>query len=267
MSQNANNIHSLFQTAQAENTITAAGAAVLNIPDMGAAIQAGLGMKVDDVQASEVLLVTFLVDDSGSIRDAGNEQVVRDGVNLVLEALGKSKQKDGILACCRTLNDSSPIFPYVALENAPKLDSNNYSAGGGTPLYDQTAVTLGQVLAKSQEFSDAGVPVRTVTVIVTDGADVHSTTHRRPTSVEPLVRDLRRQESHIIAAMGIDDGGRTDFRKVFEQMGIDPRWILLPSNTASDIRKAFVLVSQSAVRASQAAAAFSQVAAGGFGSP
>ena len=260
------NINSLFQAAQAENLVTAAGAAVvLNIPDMGAAIQAGLGVKVDDVQASEVLLVTFLVDDSGSICSAGNEGVVRDGVNLVLEALKKSKQRDSILVSCLGLNRGT-IYPYALLDNVPNLDTNNYRADGGTPLYDMSAVVLGQVLAKTQEFSDAGVPTKTVTVIVTDGADVHSTIHRSPDAVAPLVKDLRRQENHIIAAMGIADGS-TDFTSVFTRMGIDPRWILLPSNTQSEIRKAFALVSQSAVRASQAVAAFSRVAAGGFGTP
>ena len=71
-------------------------------------------------------------------------------------------------------------------------------------------------------------------------------------------------EDHIIAAMGIDDG-RTDFRKVFREMGIPDQWILTPGNTPAEIRKAFRVFSSSAVRASQSGASFSQMAAGGFG--
>jgi activator of 2-hydroxyglutaryl-CoA dehydratase len=148
------------------------------------------------------------------------------------------------------------------------MTDSNYNPMGGTPLFDQIAVTLGTVLAKSQEFSDAGVPCRTVTVIVTDGADEHSRTHRKAAALAPLVRDLLKTEMHIIAFMGIDDGS-TDFRAIARELGIPDEWILTPKNTPSEIRKAFALVSQSAVRASLAAGAagFSKVAGGGFGTP
>ena len=62
--------------------------------------------------------------------------------------------------------------------------------------------------------------------------------------------------------MGISDG-TTDFRAVFREMGIEDRWILTPGNNPSEIRKAFQVFSQSAVRASQAAS-FSQGAISGF---
>ena len=77
---------------------------------------------------------------------------------------------------------------------------------------------------------------------------------------------MRQAETHIVAAMGIDDG-RTDFRWVFREMGIENQWILTPGNDASQIRRAFQVFSQSAVRASQSAARFGQVVLGGFGAP
>ena len=132
----------------------------------------------------------------------------------------------------------------------------------GTPLYDQTAVVLGTVLAKVWEFQESGVPVRTVTLLITDGADQHSR-YQTPATVRPLVEDMLRAESHIIAAMGINDGC-TDFRTVFRDLGIQDEWILTPGDTASEIRTAFQVFSQSAVRASQGTAAFTQSALGGF---
>ena len=97
------------------------------------------------------------------------------------------------------------------------------------------------------------------------GADEHS---RRATAqtVAMLVRDMRQAETHIVAAMGIDDGS-TDFRRVFREMGIEDQWILTPGNDASQIRRAFQVFSQSAVRASQSAAHFGQAVLGGFGAP
>jgi hypothetical protein len=75
---------------------------------------------------------------------------------------------------------------------------------------------------------------------------------------------MLRSETHIVAAMGIDDGS-TDFRQVFREMGLRDEWILTPGNSHKDICKAFQIFSQSAVRVSQSAAHFSQASGGGFG--
>ena len=118
-------------------------------------------------------------------------------------------------------------------------------------LYDQTAVVLGTVIAKAQELQQAGIAVRTVTLIITDGGD-YGSTRAKAADVQAIVRDMLAQENHIVAAMGISDGS-TDFKKVFQAMGIPDRWILTPGNSASEIRRAFQVFSQSAVRASQGA--------------
>ena len=143
------------------------------------------------------------------------------------------------------------------------MSASNYNPNGGTPLYEATIVTLGRVLAKAQEFSDSGVPVRTVTLISTDGASTDYTRHAD--EVETIVKDMLKKEIHIVAGMGINDGS-TDFRQVFQSMGIPDEWILTPGNTPSEIRKAFQVFSRSAVRASQNAANFSSTLGGGFAS-
>ncbi len=236
---------------------------------MGPAIMAGLGsVKLDDIESSEVLLVTQLLDDSGSIRFGSNAQLVRDGHNLIIDSLKATKQSAAVLASCRYLNDSrgtdhGVLYPYRTLDGAERLDSGNYDPMGGTPLYDQTAVTLTGVAAKMAEFEQGGVAARAVTVIVTDGADAHSYA-QDAASVRQMVAGLLRTEAHIIIGMGIDDG-YTDFHQVFRDMGILDEWILTPGNSPSEIRRAFQTVSQSAVRASQAAN-FSQLTGmGGFG--
>ncbi|WP_041429419.1 hypothetical protein [Synechococcus sp. PCC 7502] len=56
--------------------------------------------------------------------------------------------------------------------------------------------------------------------------------------------------------------GYTDFQQIFKEMGISDRWILTPGNSDSEIRQAFQVFSQSAVRVSQGATGL-----GGFGNP
>ena len=260
-----NGASALFANATADGTLSDDALAAIQVHDLGADFQAALGVSVDDIVASEVTLVSLLIDDSSSIRSSGNEPVVRDGHNLVLEALRQSKQRDGILVMCRYLNGTL-LTPYTAADQAPLMDSTNYRAVGGTPLYDESVVTLAAVLAKHQELVDNGIACRSVTLIATDGAD-YGSVRSNAADVKKLVNDMQRSESHIIAFMGIDDG-HTDFRQVAENMGIDADWILVPGNTPSEIRKAFAMFSKSTQRASQSAATFSQTAmGGGFAAP
>lgn len=253
------NLNHLFQNAQQEGLISQQSVQALNVIDIGAQIQAGLGIAVDDVSASEVVLVTVMPDDSSSIRFNKNSQAVRGGHNSVLDALAMSNQQDNILIHNRYLN-GSVLYPYCPLSQAVRMDTSNFNPNQGTPLYDQTVVLLGTVLAKAQEFSDNGVPVRTVTLIITDGADCHSV-RSTAADVATIVNDLLRAETHIVAAMGIDDG-YTDFRQVFKEMGIQDEWILTPGNSDKEIRQAFQVFSQSAVQVSQSANLGS---IGGFG--
>jgi len=263
-------------------------ATIVNIEDIGQQIQAGIGIDVADVQASEVTLVTEMPDDSGSIRFAGNTQAVRDGHNLLLDALGgsKNKQKEGTLIHCRYLN-GFVLFPFVPLSQAIRMDQTNYDPNLGTPLYDQAMIILATVLAKARTFEDSGVPCRTVTLLgPTDGADESSRKYQE-SDVFKMVTEMLQMENHIIAGMGIDDG-RTDFYEVYSGwtkrevmkakkdgtldslnakggMGVQPRWVMTPSSSPSEIRKAMGMFSQSAIRASQSGVNFSQTAAGGFG--
>ncbi|MSP58899.1 MAG: hypothetical protein EXR72_00905 [Myxococcales bacterium] len=255
-------MQALIEAAHAEGMLSRAALNALTIEDLGARIQAGLGMHVDDVPASEVLLLTIMPDDSGSIAVAGNEGAVRDGHNLVIEALASSKSGGAILAHTRYLN-GTVLFPYRPIAGAPRMDGANYRAALGTPLFDQSVVLLGTVIAKTREFAESGVPARSITLLITDGGDQHSV-RAQAGDVAALVSDLAATEEHIVAAMGIDDGN-TDFRRVFREMGIDDRWILTPGNSAQEIRRAFQVFSQSALRASQGAAGFGQAALGGFG--
>jgi hypothetical protein len=258
------NLKNLFESSHDEGNLSADSLHILTLPDLGARIQQGLGVAVDDVPASEVFLLTLLVDDSGSIRGAKNEPLVIDGYNSVLTALKESKQESGILIHTRYLN-GIVLSPYTPIAQAQQLDASNYQATGSTPLYDESVAILGTVIAKTQEFSDAGVPARSVTVIITDGADCGSYRHKAR-DVKSIVDDMLKSENHIVAGVGLRDG-HTDFRKVFSNMGIEDRWILTPGTSKSDIRSAFRVISQTAVRTSQGRGQFSRAAAGGFGAP
>src|SRR3954452_4040943 len=142
-------VKKLLDDAHDQGALSAKSLAALDVVDVGAQIQAGLGVTIDDVAASEVVLVTMMPDDSQSIAQAHNTDAVRDGHNFVLEALRGSKQSGEVLAHTRYLN-GHVLCPYVALDHAVAMTPANYHPHLGTPLYDQAAVVLGTVIAKSQ---------------------------------------------------------------------------------------------------------------------
>ncbi len=107
----------------------------------GAQIQAGLGIAIADVQASEVVLVGMMPDDSGSTQFGGNAQAVRGGHNAVLDALGTSQQQGNIFVHTRYLN-GFVLYPYCALAQAVRMDTRNYNPNPGTPLFDQAIASL-----------------------------------------------------------------------------------------------------------------------------
>lgn len=252
-------LKNLFEDAVADGQLSRLAAGSISIVDLGAAISQGLGVSIDDVGASEVTLVTMLIDDSSSIAACDNEGVVRDGHNLIVAALESAPGVSDFFVHTRYLNGKI-LYPYVAVADAPAMDAGNFQASGYTPLYDQTMVTLATVVAKLQELTNAGIAARAVTVLITDGADCGS---KRSTAreVATLIGDLVCDERHVVAAMGIRDG-QTDFAAVFQTMGIPAPWILTPANTGDEIRRAFQVVSQSAIQIGTRAA----TGLGGFGS-
>jgi hypothetical protein len=270
MSQTAN-LNNLFQGAAEEGMLTQGTANTLSMVDIGAQIQAGLGTNIDDIDASEVTLVAMLIDDSGSIRFRSNAQAVRDGHNLVLKSIADARQSGKTLVHTRYLNGEI-LYPFVTVDQAIQMNPQNFNPMGGTPLYDQSVIVLGTLVAEMLRYMDNGVPCRAILGIITDGNDQHSVKFRNPAEVKKVVDDILASElSVIISGMGISDGGSTDFTDIFQSMGILPEWIHDPSKYSTEaeresaVRKMFQMFSRSAVRASQSAGSFASM--GGFAQP
>ena len=262
----------LLQQAHDEGDLSGAAMQALQVPDIGAQIQAGLGIDPDLFQASEAVLVSLLCDDSFSMlhrgpdpstgQEIGNDELLIEGYNMILGALGESKQKSQVLLHTRYLNGEI-LTPFSPLDGAATMTPANYQANGGTPLYDQMVLLLGTVMAKATSFAEKGIPCRTITCIITDGRDEHSQDSEAG-DVKAIVDDMLQQETHIVAAMGIEDG-RGNFQAVFQSMGLRDQWILTPQNSPGEIRKAMAVFSRSTTQAaSQGGGAFTRQQAGGF---
>ncbi len=210
---------------------------LLAVPEITGEIARGLGGAHN---RERVFLVSILADDSGSIFSRGNNAVlVGEGHNDIvdeLQTLSAEKGADEVLLATRYLN-GKVINAYADLNHATMMNALTYREGGGTPLYDQSVIFLGTVIAKTAQLTKLGGRVRTFTLIISDGADRHSRATTAQ-SVAWLVGDMLLSGRHIVAAMGVNDG-TTSFRHVFQEMGIKPGWILTVDDSREAIRRAF----------------------------
>jgi hypothetical protein len=207
-------------------------------------------VDVNELTGGAVFIVTtILVDNSLSIRRAGNIGEVIRGYNKLLDAQRNSQEADDILISCQFLNPtrvapSGILYPYSDLEEAQPLNQNNFHAGGGTPLYDRLAVALTGAALKKKEFNEAKISCRAVTVVVSDGDDQNHSVLHTPDTVREMVDSELRTERHTIAAIGLrDPESPVDYHDVFTRLGILPEWILTPDDSQSSIRSAFDLLS------------------------
>ncbi len=239
----------LFTSAATKGVISP-GTSSLITGNLGNLVLAGAaGKDLEDITASDVTLVTVLIDASSSIADRGLETAVRDGQNALLDAFAGAKDRDAVLLACWTFSGTMDVIhSYVPVPDATRLDPKNYRASGSTALYDTWCNALAANVAYAQRLRDGGTPTRSVVVVVTDGEDVGST--RTSADCARLSRDLLASELFTLALVGV--GKDVNFEHVARSMAIPPGCILWEKDaTPSGLRRAFQLVSRSAVRASQ----------------
>jgi uncharacterized protein YegL len=242
-------LNALFTRATTQGTLSAQSQTLLAGNLGGIVIAGAAGMAAEDIQASDVTLITLVLDASSSIGDSRLETAVCDGQKMLLDAFAGSKEKDAVLTALWTFQSSATVVHgYVPVDDATRLEPHKtFKPGGTTHLYDTFIDACAANVAYAQTLRDAGTPVRSIVVIVTDGEDVGS---KRPArACKKLAEDLMKSEQFILAFVGV---GTVDFHKVAADMGFPTGCVLVQKDaTPTGLRQAFQMVSRSAVRASQ----------------
>lgn len=218
--------------------------------NLGSIVVAGAaGKALEDITASDVTLITLLVDRSSSIADRKLQAAVREGQNALVDAFAGAKERDSVLLALWTFgSDANVLHGYVPVDDAVKLDSKNYRPAGSTRLYDTWCDALTANVAYAQRLRDGGTPCRSVVVVVTDGEDVAS--KRTAGDCARLSADLLASEQFTLAFVGV--GKDVDFHGVAKAMGVPDGCVLVQTDaTPGALRAAFAMVSRSAIRASQ----------------
>ena len=218
--------------------------------NLGNVVIAGAaGTAMENIEATDVTLVTILIDASSSIAGAQLEQAVRDGQQELLAAFASSKEKEKILVALWTFNSEVEVLhSYVPVDDATKLDDKNYSGSGYTRLYDAWCAALTANVTYAGQLRDSGTPVKSVVVVITDGEDTGSS--MKPKHCRALSEDLLKSETFVLAFVGV--GSVSSFRRIAKSMGVPDGCIEVQQQaTPATLRKVFQMVSRSAIRASQ----------------
>ncbi len=239
----------LFQSAQGAGTLSASSSALITGHLGNVVIAGAAGMDAEDIVASDVTLITLLVDASSSIQFSRLESAVRTGQHELLDAMQGSREKDSVLMALWTFNHEQEVLhAYVPVDDATRLDQHNYQGNGTTHLYDTWCDALAANVAYAQQLKNTGTPCRSVVVVITDGEDVGSTRSAR--NCKKLSDDLLASEQFVLAFVGVGD--EANFRQVARNMGVPEGSILVQKDaTPSGIRNVFQMVSRSAIKASQ----------------
>lgn len=256
--QSAGEIQAILGEAAAEGVISPSSLQVIDIDD--AVLVGAGGMGIDEIAATEVILMTFVYDDSGSIGYSGLAGSVIVGQNEMVDAIAASKQKDGIMMAQWKLGSNAElVHSYLPIDQAVKLDGSNYDPRSGTALYDAWIDALAANVAYAQKLRSGGIPVRSIAAVITDGMDEHSRKYGIG-DCRRINQELLMSEQFVLAFVGVgndrDDEDR--FRQVALEMGFPDGSVLTASGSTeqerkSAMRKVFGLVSQSAIRNSQKA--------------
>jgi hypothetical protein len=249
MSQSKNDVSQLVAGAVLSGVLSPQSASLVT-GHLGSIVVAGAaGKALEDLTATDVTLVTVLIDMSSSIEDRGLTDAVRAGQHSLVDAFAGAKERDAVLLSLWTFSsDADVVHSYLPVDEAVRLDSKQYRPGGSTRLYDTWCDALAANVAYAQRLRDGGTPARSVLVVVTDGEDVAS--KRTAAHCARLSRDVLSSELFSLAFVGV--GKDVEFRQVAESMGIPPRNVLIDTDaTPASLRRCFALVSQSAVRVSQ----------------
>lgn len=197
-------------------------------------------VDVDEVEAATVLLMSFIIDRSGSMRTY--ETVMQGCLPSYKEAIENSKQASEMLVSKTLFSHEIEVGGFVK----PADFDTSYQTGGGTKLYDTIIDHRKRLLKYMEELRDNGTNVRACTVILSDGIDEHS--DNKLSDARQAIEDLASKEVTVaFIAFGQNAFG------VAKNLGINPKNTIKVSKNEHELRRVVNLVSKSAISASQKA--------------
>lgn len=230
------------QTSQSQNVAsTPAG-----VPDFGGVTfgdTAG-NFNVDDIEVTDIINAVFIIDKSYSMHGVLNH--MSDAYNEFVQEMGNSHVANNLFCSVIEFSESRNIHTRNGFQPINTLRPVDFLAsglGGATALYDAVLEGIEKAIAYREDQEDAGIDVKTLIFVITDGDDNDSrnSAHAVKQKIDELSAEERSAFSFTTILFGL--GREADFEKAAQDMGITNLARL--GDSAKDIRNMIGFISQS----------------------
>jgi hypothetical protein len=191
---------------------------------------------IEDIDSEEVHLIFIGVDASGSMSPYAND--MRKCLVDFKDALVASKEEAKLLVARATFNDIIDIGGYKKIADF----TDNYSANGGTALYDVICKGTDKLTEYVDHLKAQGMRVKAVFAIFSDGEDNSSS--NPVLEAKRAITSLNQRE--ITTAFISFGGNASTIAK-----GLGFLNLLSVGNSAHDLRIAFGCLSKSVIESSK----------------
>ncbi len=213
-------------------------------------------VKLADISriSDEPVFSCFLIDESGSMAPYSREVI--DGQSEMVEILRKSnKCKKGALFVVqylfsnkvKTLNEFRALSPSGGDGVVLLKSGNYYNPDNSTALYHSLFHLLQDIAANYAHAYSNGVISSFTIGVITDGEDTDGGV--QPSEIKKIIQELQAQgilRSSVIVGLTNPDFTKSMLDDLKTRLGFQEA-ISLSQNDPREIRRAFVLASQSAV--------------------
>jgi uncharacterized protein YegL len=195
-----------------------------------------------NVATDDVILVTFVIDKSGSVGSFVND--LNDVLNQFVDEIGKSHVSDKVLVQTILFNgDIEVVHGFKPITEVAKFDINTR---GTTALFDATRFALENAINYKTDLSNQGLTAKSLVFILTDGED-NASSKTKPIQIRKIINDIYTNESfsNEFTVMAFGLGNDADFTKIFLEMGIKQELIAKVGVDAKSLRGMIGFISSS----------------------
>lgn len=192
--------------------------------------------SVDDLESENVNLMMIAVDNSGSMLNYMSD--MDKCLKGFKDALKDSKESNEILVARANFSNDTEIGGYKPIG---EFDTN-FSAYGGTALYDCVVQSSQKMLEYRKYLRDQGVRVKCVFAVFSDGCENASTA-----TISMAKQAVSNLNSEEITTAFISFGN--DAQQEANNLGF--KNLLTVGSTATELRRAFDCLSKSVIESSK----------------
>ena len=213
-----------------------------NNPSALSAQAIGMSQSAATATVANMILLSILIDKSGSMNPPDKIRGVIDGQNGLLDAFnGSSDESRDALRISQWLFDHEVkvVNGFVPLDSPDlvRFDDSRYVPDGGTALYDNIMAAMSATRAYADQCRQQGVNAKTLVAVITDGQDQHSSA-----SVNDAKQAIENERQHggRLIYVGVGNDNHVHYA---EQLGLLPEDIMTVDATGKEIRRTFEVIS------------------------